>query len=270
MRQNFSSANKKWANAHCTHARARSARRKHFSLRQNDGSIQARVSLAPEEGQYRLASRLEANDVRVGVFAPGDADIASLPRLNGSMEIEGIGSSIRSILASANGGLSFRQGSGKVRNVFGSAVFRDILFEVFRRLNPLRETRDYQLVECGFYDVTISDGIATIDDIIVQTDAMTTLATGEINLRNEELDLAFRAKPREGIGISLGTVVNELLQVRGTLKSPRIGVDAGRTATATGAAVATGGLSLLARGLWDRISAEGDICEKPRKPKKQR
>ncbi|MDJ0906137.1 MAG: AsmA-like C-terminal region-containing protein [Woeseiaceae bacterium] len=241
-----------------------------ISLRQNDGSIEARVSLAPEQGQYRLSTRLEANDIRVGAFAPGDADIESLPQLNGSLALDGVGNSIRSILASANGSLSFRQGAGKVRNVFGSAVFRDILFEVFRRLNPLRKTRDYQLLECGIYEVSVTEGIATIDNLAIQTDAMTTIARGEINLRNERLDLAFRAKPREGIGISLGTVVNELLEVRGTLKSPRIGVDAGRTATTTGAAVATGGLSLLARGLWDRISAEGDICNRQQKQDERR
>lgn len=28
-----------------------------------------------------------------------------------------------------------------------------------------------------------------------------------------------------------------------------------------GAAVATGGLSLLARGLWDRLSKSGDACK---------
>jgi hypothetical protein len=31
--------------------------------------------------------------------------------------------------------------------------------------------------------------------------------------------------------------------------------------TTTGAAVATGGLSLLAKGLWDRAKASADICE---------
>jgi hypothetical protein len=45
------------------------------------------------------------------------------------------------------------------------------------------------------------------------------------------------------------------------LRSPSIAIDAMSSVTTTGAAVATGGLSLLARGLWDRLSAEADICE---------
>jgi hypothetical protein len=35
--------------------------------------------------------------------------------------------------------------------------------------------------------------------------------------------------------------------------------------TTTGAAVATGGLSLLAKSLWDRVKAQGDICKAPAK-----
>jgi hypothetical protein len=164
-------------------------------------------------------------------------------------------------MASSNGAVSFRQGSGKVREVFGSVLFRDVFLQVLRTLNPVRRSRGYEILECGIFDLTIVNGRATFDNFAIQTDTMTTVASGTVNFKNEKLDIAFRAKPREGIGISLGTVANQMLELRGTLKSPRIRVDAGRTATTTGAAVATGGLSLLARGLWDRLSAEASICE---------
>ena len=237
-----------------------------LSLRERDGSIQAGLSLVPVDGRYELKSWADIDAVRVGLLPPDD-DILSLPLLSGSLRFEGVGSSVRSIMASSNGQVSLRQGAGKVRQIVGLALFHDVFLEVLRTLNPLRRARDFQLLECGIYDVSVKDGLATIDNFIIQTDAMTTVATGEINLRNERLEIAFRAKPREGLGISLGTVANQLLEVRGTLKSPRVGVDAGRTATTTGAAVATGGLSLLARGLWDRLSAEGDICKQ--EPKKK-
>ena len=231
----------------------------HF--RENAGRLEAAFSLIPSDGEYRLQSWVEIDNVHVGLLVPGEENIATLPTLGGKVRFEGAGGSIRSIMASSNGQIALRQGAGKVREVFGSALFRDVLLEVLRTLNPRRRSRNYQLLECGIYEVSINDGRAKIDNFVIQTDSMTTVARGEINLGNERLDIAFRAKPREGIGISLGTVANQLLEVRGTLKSPRIALDAGRTATTTGAAVATGGLSLLARGLWDRLSAEGDICK---------
>ena len=45
------------------------------------------------------------------------------------------------------------------------------------------------------------------------------------------------------------------------MRSPSIAIDAMSSVTTTGVAVATGGLSLLARGLWDRVSAEASVCE---------
>jgi hypothetical protein len=231
-------------------------------LRETDGSISGKFYLVPENGGYSMDASVIVEDVHVGLLVDEEDPLSSLPTLTGQLQLSGTGNSIRSIMASANGGISFRQGSGKVKEMFGSAFFKDVLMQVLRTLNPLRRSRDYQILECGIYNVTIKDGMFTIDDFIIQTDTMTTVARGEVNLANEKLDIAFRAKPREGIGISLGTVANQLLEVRGTLTDPRIRVDAGRTATTTGAAVATGGLSLLARGLWDRLSAETDVCEK--------
>lgn len=236
-------------------------------LRESDGSIEASFTLTPEDDQYSLQTWMDVKNVHLGALAPGIDDAASLPPTSGTMRFAGTGNSVRTIMASSNGQFSVRQGKGKVLEVFGSALFKDVLLQVLRSLNPLSESRDYQLLECGIYEISIKDGLANIDTFVVQTDTMTTVARGEINLANERLEVAFRAKPREGLGISLGTVANQLLEVQGTLKSPRIGVDAGRAATTTGAAVATGGLSLLARGLWDRLSAEGDLCNKPPKKK---
>ena len=53
---------------------------------------------------------------------------------------------------------------------------------------------------------------------------------------------------------------NPYVQLVGTLAAPRLAVDEAGVLITGGAAVATGGLSLLARGLWDRLSKAGDAC----------
>ena len=132
--------------------------------------------------------------------------------------------------------------------------------DVLRTLSPWKRTNKYRTLECGIYDVKVTDGIATIENFIIQTQSMTIIAQGKVNLQNERLDIQFRSKLREGIGISIGGVANQFLQLGGTLAAPSISLDPVSSVTTTGAAVATGGLSLLARGLWDRLSAEADIC----------
>ena len=87
------------------------------------------------------------------------------------------------------------------------------------------------------------------------------MPAGRVNFKNEKLDLAMRAAPREGLGISLGGVANSFLRLGGTLQNPRLQIDPTSSVTTTGAAVATGGLSLLAQGLWNRVRASADICK---------
>lgn len=228
---------------------------------QDAGSIDGRISLAPEDGEYSLDAGITVDDVHVGSLIPGDKDYSKLPSLGGQFELRGSGSTVHEIMASSNGAISMRQGPGLIREVFASALFRDVLLQALRTLNPVHETSKYQNFECGIYDVSITDGTAIINTLAMQTDAMTTMATGEVNFETEAVDIGFRAVPREGFGISIGGIANQFLSLRGTLKSPRISVDARSTVTTTGAAVATGGLSLLARGMWDRFSAGSSICE---------
>lgn len=75
--------------------------------------------------------------------------------------------------------------------------------------------------------------------------------------------MTLRTKTREGLGVSLGGVAHSFLKVGGTLSDASMGLDAAGSVTTTGTAVATGGLSVLANGLWDRVSAEADICSHP-------
>ena len=92
------------------------------------------------------------------------------------------------------------------------------------------------------------------------------MSSGEVELETEQLDVAMQVRPREGLGISVGAVANSFFKLGGTLKNPSIDIDAASGITTTGAAVATGGLSLLAKGLWDRVSSEASLCESPQTP----
>lgn len=53
---------------------------------------------------------------------------------------------------------------------------------------------------------------------------------------------------------------NPFLELAGTLASPRLGVGV-KGATSAGAAAATGGLSVLAQGLVDRLRGAQDLCK---------
>ncbi len=164
-------------------------------------------------------------------------------------------------MTSSNGKLSFTQGAGRVKDLVSSRPFGDLMLQVIRTLNPLRTAEEYTTLECGIYVVDVEDGVATIENLAIQTDKITFVTKGSVNFGTEQLSLSVQAKPREGLGISIGGVANSFLKLGGTLQSPRLQIDPTASVAATGAAVATGGLSLIAKGLWDRVTAESDICK---------
>jgi hypothetical protein len=61
---------------------------------------------------------------------------------------------------------------------------------------------------------------------------------------------------------SVGEVLNPYIGVFGTFSKPVIRIDQETAFIAGGAAVATAGVSILAKGLWDRIRHSGDACER--------
>ncbi|MDJ0813713.1 MAG: AsmA-like C-terminal region-containing protein, partial [Woeseiaceae bacterium] len=229
-------------------------------MRDSSGSVDAGFRLGPTGDVYTMEARVAIDNVHIGVLVSEDADISTLPLFSGEMEIAGSGTSIRSILGASDGHARLQQGPGRIKELFGPFLFRDLISQVIGALNIRRE-RGFLNIECGFYDGTIEDGVLAVDRVAVQTDRITLIASGKIRLRSERLDITFRIKPREGIGVSLGGLVTSFIGVGGTLADPSISLDPGRSAATTGAAFATGGLSLLARGLWDRVSAEASICK---------
>jgi hypothetical protein len=68
-------------------------------------------------------------------------------------------------------------------------------------------------------------------------------------------------KPRKGIGVSASMFTNPYIRLGGTLANPAIEMKPAEALATTGVAVATMGISLLAKGLFDRVTAEKKVCE---------
>ncbi len=81
---------------------------------------------------------------------------------------------------------------------------------------------------------------------------------------------SWAVKPRRNIGLSAGSIANPYIKLGGTLASPRLDVKPIEAAASTGAAVATAGLTILFRGIYNRITAEKKVCvDALRKSEKQ-
>ncbi|MDX1555203.1 MAG: hypothetical protein R3212_04185, partial [Xanthomonadales bacterium] len=166
----------------------------------------------------------------------------------------------RELASSADGRVEIILGSGRLANSRVDLLFNDIIAQLFTDLNPFARTTDYTEVDCGIMRAQITSGQATIDPLILQTRQLVVASSGTIRLDKETIDLAFNTRPRKGVGISAGMVINPFVKLAGTLEEPTISLDASSAVVSGGAAVVTSGLSLIGKSLFDRYFRGTDPC----------
>ena len=134
-----------------------------------------------------------------------------------------------------------------------------MLSQLAQKLNPFAKDDPFMKLDCTIARADIVNGQVTVKPVVIQTEKVTITAHGTIDLRTEKLLLDFNTRPRKGIGVSPGMFTNPLIRLEGTLVSPKIGV--GAKGMASGAlAAATGGATVVAGGLVDRVKGEQDMC----------
>ncbi|MEX2524578.1 MAG: AsmA family protein [Gammaproteobacteria bacterium] len=181
-----------------------------------------------------------------------------------SIRAVGTGNSVRAIMAGLNGGLLVKMGEGTIRNSAVEMAGADLITKTWSMLRPSDDEEKSTQLQCGVVNFVIKDGLAIADKgIALETRRMTVVGGGAVNLKTEELDLGIRPYAREGIGLSAGQLT-ELVRLRGTLANPETRpstLAAMKTAATVGAAVVTGGISLVAGALFTRATADPHPCQ---------
>ena len=145
------------------------------------------------------------------------------------------------ITAISNEPIGLIIGEGVMDNSLVDLVVADVLLEVLSLLNPFAKEEAVTRLQCGVVVVNVEDGVAVFAPMAVQTDKMTMLGRGRIDLDTEKINLEWITKPRKGIGISASMITNPYIKLGGTLADPSIEMKPLEAVTSTGIAVATGG-----------------------------
>ncbi|MBL1321344.1 MAG: AsmA family protein [Methylophaga sp.] len=173
-----------------------------------------------------------------------------------SINVKGNGNSVSQIMAGLNGKLLIKSGGGAIKGSAISIANTSIL----TMLNPLAKSDTETQLECLAIKFDIKGGIATTDKgIAAVTREMSVIGSGTIDLRTEKINIRIKPHAREGLGLNAGQLAG-MLKLEGTLTAPSPTIDARSTLVSVGAAVATGGLSFLAKGLLDSATADANPC----------
>ncbi len=226
------------------------------------GTFDNRLSLRVTDDGAELRLNVGVQDLRVGVFSGPEIPADQVPPTSIDIDIVASGDSPRALAASSNGRVLVTQGPGLVQNDLIESLSGDVIAQLFEALNPFAAQEEYTRWECSVLAVNVVDGIGSITGMLLQSRKLTVVARGSIDLHTEKLDIEFNTKPRSGIGVSADMFVTPFVKLSGTLKKPGIGANATGLLLSGGAAVLTGGMSFLYRGLFDRATAGADRCER--------
>ena len=229
-------------------------------LRGPDGGKSASdISLITADKSAKLDMKVNMRDLRVNLISGDVKEPSLIPPIGVTVDIKASGGSPRALASSANGRVLVTQGKGQMENDLLAKVSGDIAAQLFSALNPFAKEEKTTTLDCTILALDITSGKADIAGMLFQTQKVKAVGGGDIDLKTEALNSEFDTKPREGVGVSADMFVTPFVKRVGTLASPSIGVDKKGTLLA-GAAVATGGLALLAKGAADRAQGEVDQC----------
>jgi hypothetical protein len=231
-------------------------------FRARSGTLAGRARLAPgENGEGTAFFEIVARNFALGV-GELNQDLAMTGDID--IKLESTGTDLRSLLGNANGIFYMKTRGGRfASNQSMRRIYGDMLDEMLTTINPFRQSDPYTNFSCIVIPLEIVNGVvSSAPSTLVSTDKMHMGLTSVVDLKSEGLEMNIRTTPRKGISISAGELLNPYIKVIGTLAAPRMAVDEKGVLLTGGAAVATGGLTLLASAVWDRLRRSQDRCAK--------
>jgi uncharacterized protein involved in outer membrane biogenesis len=223
------------------------------------GRVNATVDIDAREDDVGLRVSLSGDAVPLAVDRTAEP-AANTPVMDLNMTVAGRGASSRALAESVEGTIELYLTRGRMRSAGFRFLFGSVLFELLDTINPFTERQEFVDIECaGAYFDVVGGVLSTRNGIILQTPGVQIVGIGMANLVDGSLQMEFRTKRRTGVVISIGGIVNEFVELTGTLEAPRVQVSARRASRSGLIALATGGLSLLAADIFGRLTA-GDVC----------
>ena len=174
--------------------------------------------------------------------------------------VEGRGESLREMAASLNGMATIRGGATLVRSEKAGEVE-----SMLTSMQALLSEKDAPQIRLACFAGTLpfSNGVAGKTVVGARSEASKLLTSGSIDLKRQSVDLHGRVRARSGISLGIAALTGDV-SISGPLRKPKMALDPVGTPSALarlGAAVVTGGLSLLATAAWDTANPGPDPCE---------
>ncbi len=180
--------------------------------------VDARGRIPAEGIDVRLTNaRLESLVGSGGANPPLEGALYARARLSGH------GDSVRAFAASADGDVRAVIPQGAMRQTFAELMGIDATKAL---LLLITKDKAQTPIRCGIVDFQAQSGVLTANRFLFDTGVVLVTGKGDIDLRDEALNLQLNGKPKKFRLVRIGAPIT----VKGQLASPKFGVDVGKAA----------------------------------------
>lgn len=203
------------------------------------GNIISNITLNAKQDPIATQATISLRSLRLNkLFPTVKLTKESEGAMGAKIKISGRGNSLAAMLATATGEGNFAISGGTLSNLlmefFGLDGSEIIKFLVIGD----RETA----IRCGAASFEIQDGLATSRSIVLDTADTQIEGSGDVNLRDEQLDLTLKPHPKD---VSI-LVVRSPIHITGSFAKPDVSIDKGGLIKRLGSAVLLGLINPLA------------------------
>ena len=198
-----------------------------FTLPQGQFAGMVRINAAGSVPESDIDMSLK--DVDLSQFKAATSQSSALEgMLSGRVKLHGTGGSVHKFASSADGSVSLVIPHGQIR-----AVLAELTGINLSRGLGLLVTRDQQQTElrCGVAAFQAEGGKLNAKTIVMDTTNVLITGEGDVDLRNERLNIALQGKPKKIRLLRLRSPV----KIAGTLSKPKVGIDPAKTILQAGA-----------------------------------
>jgi hypothetical protein len=186
-----------------------------FAFDLDTGHIAGSADLSTRQTPAVLTIGVEARHLDLGKLL---AQFSGTDLFEGSgdfaVAVHGKGDSPQAIMATLDGTSNLTVGRGIIKNRYADLVGADVFREAFAWTQGKQDSK----LTCMVSRFDIRSGLATSRDLLIDTNDVTIVGQGTVNLGTERLDLEMTPRPKDASLINLATPID----IGGTFKQPTI------------------------------------------------
>ena len=203
------------------------------------GTVTSKIRIDARTNDPKDDVDVRVTNAHLEDFFKGGANAPLQGVLEARAQLHGVGDSVHKAASTAGGTAALAVPGGKVRKLIAEGLGIDVVNAL--GLYIAKDQSDTDL-RCAVADFSAANGVLSVHDAVLDTDRVLAKGAGEVNLGAETLNFTLNGEPKK---LRIGRVMAPIT-LSGPIRSPKIGVKAGKAPVQAGAAVALGAVFPLA------------------------